>query len=149
MKTEPSVILLAEDNLAHAGIVRREMLKHDNTYRLEHVVDGEEALDYLYSRNEYANPEISPRPRLIILDLQMPRLSGLDVLKTIKNDPQLAPIPVVILTTSCNERDIATAYACHANSYLMKQFNFADFSAMLESLSSYWLTWNKTPPLRM
>ena len=143
MKGEPIVILLAEDDPAHAEIVRRNLESYRIANRLEHVADGQKALDYLYHRNAYSDPASSPRPGLILLDLRMPRVDGLEVLKTIKNDPTLARIPVVVLTTSAAETDIARAYDCHANSYLVKPLDFNDFSGLLEVCGFYWLMWNR------
>ncbi|MBE0596368.1 MAG: response regulator [Desulfuromonadales bacterium] len=143
MKGEPIVILLAEDDPAHAEIVRRNMEKSRIANQLEHVVDGQEALDYLYRCNGYSDPNLSPTPGLILLDLRMPRVDGLEVLKTIKGDPALARIPVVVLTTSAAETDIAKAYDCHANSYLVKPLDFGKFSELLEAFGYYWLVWNQ------
>jgi CheY-like chemotaxis protein len=113
--------------------------------KLEHVTDGQEALDYLYCRHSYSDPAHSPRPGLILLDLRMPRVDGLQVLKTVKNDPDLARIPVVVLTTSAAETDIARAYDFHANSYLVKPFDFSKFSDLLAVFGYYWLAWNRFP----
>lgn len=145
MSGEPVVILLAEDDPAHAEIVRRNMENFRIANRLEHVSDGEKALDYLYRRGKYGNPDLSPRPGLILLDLRMPRLDGLEVLKVIKSDADLARIPVVILTTSAAETDMARAYDHHANSYLVKPLDFSQFVSLTDALGYYWLMWNKNP----
>lgn len=145
MKGEPIVILLAEDDPAHAEIVRRNMESSRIANRLEHVPDGQAALDYLYRRNGYRDPQTSPTPGLILLDLRMPRVDGLEVLKTVKTDPALARIPVVVLTTSATETDIARAYDCHANSYLVKPLDFDKFAELLEAFGYYWLVWNQNP----
>ncbi|MDO3380107.1 response regulator [Geoalkalibacter halelectricus] len=145
MTGEPIVILLAEDDPAHAEIVRRNMEISRISNRLEHVVDGQEALDYLYQRGHFKDPACSPRPGLILLDLRMPRVDGLEVLKTIKNDLDLARIPVVVLTTSAAEADMAKAYEHHANSYLVKPVDFPQFVSLLETIGYYWLIWNKCP----
>ncbi len=145
MKSEPIVVLLAEDDLAHAEIVRRNMESSRIANRLEHVSDGQEALDYLYRRNDYSHPERSPKPGLILLDLRMPKIDGLEVLKKVKKDPALARIPVVILTTSAAESDIARAYDCQANSYLVKPLDFDKFSDLIRTLGYYWIVWNQKP----
>lgn len=145
MNGEPIVILLAEDDPAHAEIVRRNMEDFRISNRLEHVEDGQEALDYLYRRNGFSDPESSPRPGLILLDLRMPKVDGLEVLKAVKSDPELGRIPVVILTTSAAELDVAKAYEHHANSYLVKPVDFVQFTDLLETLGYYWLAWNKKP----
>lgn len=145
MTVRPIVILLAEDDPAHAEIVRRNMEKSRIANRLEHVADGQIALDYLYRRGEFSDPARAPRPGLILLDLRMPRIDGLEVLKTIKSDPDLARIPVVVLTTSSAEADMAKAYDHHANSYLVKPVDFSMFVSLMEVLGYYWLVCNKTP----
>jgi len=147
MKGEPMVILLAEDDPAHAEIVRRNMTISRIANRLEHVNDGQEALDYLYNRGKFSDPLQAPRPSLILLDLRMPRVDGLEVLQTIKSDPHLARIPVVVLTTSAAETDLARAYDHHANSYLVKPIDFSMFSTLLETIGCYWLIWNQHPCL--
>jgi CheY-like chemotaxis protein len=145
MNGEPIVILLAEDDPAHAEIVRRNMENSRIANRLEHVKDGQEALDYLYRRNGFSEPARSPRPGIILLDLRMPKVDGMEVLHTVKSDPELARIPVVVLTTSAAEMDIAKAYDHHANSYLVKPVDFTQFTDLLETLGYYWLAWNQKP----
>lgn len=145
MKGAPVVILLVEDEPAHAEIVRRNFEGFRLLNRLEHVADGQEALDYLYHRDSFADPERSPRPGLILLDLRLPKVDGLEVLSTIKADPALCRIPVVILTTSSTETDMARAYDCHANSYLTKPVDYPQFVKLMNSLGYYWLVWNRHP----
>lgn len=142
---KPVTILLAEDDPAHAEIVRRTMDMARIANHMEHVEDGQYALDYLFRRNRFSDPLTSPRPGLILLDLRMPRIDGLEVLTQIKTDPDLMQIPVVILTTSAAEADMARAYDHHANSYLIKPVDFAKFTAMMEIIGYYWLIWNHTP----
>lgn len=143
MQGEPIVILLVEDDLAHAEIVRRNFETSRIVNRLIHVSDGQEALDYLFRRDAYAQPDSSPRPGLVLLDLRLPKVDGLEVLKVIKNDPNLHKIPVVVLTTSDAETDIARAYDSSANSYLVKPVDFQQFSKLLETIGYYWLAWNR------
>ena len=106
---------------------------------------GEEALDYLFRRGEYQDAARSPRPRLILLDLRLPRVDGLEVLAEIKSSPDLRAIPTVVLTTSESEHDVARACAHHANSYLVKPVEFARFEELIGSVESYWLTLNRQP----
>lgn len=141
-KGEPIVILLAEDDPAHAEIIRRTMNISRIANRMMHVSDGQQALDYLYRRERFADPEVAPRPGLILLDLRMPRIDGLEVLRQVKGDADLARIPTVILTTSSAETDMAKAYDAHANSYLVKPVNFDKFTSMMETVGFYWLMWN-------
>ncbi len=145
MNGEPIVILLAEDENGHAELVRRSLEGAKVANTLIRVADGQEALDYLYRKNGFSDPAKSPWPGIIMLDLRMPRVDGLTVLKSIKADPGLMRIPVVILTTSEAEKDIAEAYDCHANSYLVKPMDFAKFTELMQTLDFYWLAWNKNP----
>ena len=145
MRGEPIVILLVEDDLAHAEIVRRNLVENRVANRLMHVADGQAALDYLYRRAEFQDEAQSPRPGLILLDLRLPKVDGLDVLKTIKSDAGLRIIPVVILTTSAAEADLVKAYDRHANSYLVKPVDFTQFFRLMEALGTYWLAWNELP----
>ena len=145
MKGEPIVILLVEDDPAHAEIVRRNFAGFRIANRLIHVADGQAALDYLYQRAEFSNPEQSPRPGLVLLDLRLPKVDGLEVLEIVKSDGDLNRIPVVILTTSAAEADVVKAYDCHANSYLVKPVDFPQFVALMETLGYYWLAWNECP----
>ena len=146
MKGEPINILLVEDDDAHAEIVRRNFNDSRVANRMIHVTDGQMALDYLFRKNGFSNPDTSPRPGIILLDLRLPKLDGLEVLKTIKNIPELAPIPTVILTTSSAENDMIMAYGFHANSYLVKPVDFAQFTKLMEVFGYYWLAWNQCPP---
>jgi len=143
MQGDPVTILLVEDEPAHAEIVRRNFEHMQIANSLKHVSDGEEALDYLYRHNTFSDPASSPRPSLILLDLRLPKVDGLQVLKTIKNDPALNNIPVLVLSTSASETDIASAYSNMANSYLVKPVDFTQFSELLKSLGTYWMTWNR------
>ena len=142
MQGEAITVLLIEDEPAHAEIVRRNFETIGIENALKHVSDGEAALDYLYRNNAFSDPASSPRPGLILLDLRLPKVDGLQVLKTIKTDPGLNNIPVVVLSTSASEADIAMAYAHNANSYLVKPLDFQQFGDLLELLGTYWMSWN-------
>lgn len=145
MKGEPLIILLVEDNPAHAEIVIRSFQDHRVANKIYHVLDGEAALDYLYHRSQYADLHSSPRPHIVLLDLRLPKIGGLRVLEEIKQDEALMSIPVVILTTSEAERDLAKAYESYANSYLVKPIDFARFSQLIDDMGLYWLVWNRQP----
>ena len=145
MRGEPIVILLVEDDPAHAEIVRRNLVDNRAANRLMHVADGQAALDYLYRRAEFQDEAQSPRPGLILLDLRLPKVDGLDVLKTIKSDANVSSIPAVILTTSAADADLVKAYDSHANSYLVKPVDFTQFVRLMECLGYYWLAWNTLP----
>jgi CheY-like chemotaxis protein len=144
-RLKPVLILLVEDNDAHAELVRRSFSLHNLANRIYHVSDGEEALDYLYRRGKFEDPASSPRPHVILLDLRLPRIDGLEVLREIKADESLRRIPVVVLTTSDAETDVARAYEAHANSYLVKPVDFQRFSQLMRDFGYYWLVWNQDP----
>ncbi|MFZ5882168.1 MAG: response regulator, partial [Chloroflexota bacterium] len=112
---EPILVMLVEDNVDHAELVIRTMEEHRIANRVRHFLDGQSALDYLFRRGEYVEQEKSPRPHVILLDLRLPRVDGIDVLKAIKESDELKSIPVVVLTTSEAEKDVARAYYNHAN----------------------------------
>ena len=145
MTGEAAVVLLVEDDMDHAELVLRCFEDHKVVNRMHHVVDGEAALDYLFRRGEYADPEKSPRPHVVLLDLRLPKVDGLEVLREIKADEVLRSIPVVVLTTSETERDMTGAYESHVNSYLVKPVDFASFNNLMKDLGFYWLGWNSHP----
>jgi CheY-like chemotaxis protein len=142
---EPLHILLVEDNEDHAELVIRGMRDQQVANKIHHVVDGEQALDYLFMRGAYVDPQKNPRPNVILLDLRLPRIDGLEVLKIIKTTPSLLRIPVVILTSSDAENDIAKSYEYHANSYVIKPLDFQTFTKLMKDLGFYWLGWNAKP----
>ena len=147
MQGEPLEILFVEDDLDHAELVIRSLEVNLVANRITHLLDGEAALDYVFKRGEYADEETSPRPHLILLDLRLPKVDGLQVLAEIKADQDLRQIPVVVLTTSEAESDIARAYDNHANSYLVKPVDFDKFRQLMGDLGFYWLAWNRHPRL--
>ncbi|MBI4762563.1 MAG: response regulator [Chloroflexota bacterium] len=144
---EPILVMLVEDNMDHAELVIRTMEEHRIANRVRHFLDGQSALDYLFRREEFADPQKSPRPHVILLDLRLPRVDGIDVLKAVKESDELKSIPVVVLTTSEAEKDVARAYYNHANSYLVKPVGFEEFKKMMDDLGFYWLGWNTNPHL--
>lgn len=145
MEGEPLVILLVEDNPDHTELIKRSFANHRVVNHIYHVSDGEAALNYLFHRDEFADPTISPQPHVILLDLRLPRIDGLQVLKTVKTDEATRHIPVVVVTTSEAERDIFAAYNNYANSYLVKPVDFEKFTQMMNNLGFYWLVWNHYP----
>jgi CheY-like chemotaxis protein len=147
LTTDTVTILLVEDNPDHAELVMRSFEQHQIANTIYQAHNGEEALDYLFYRGQYTDPQSAPRPDVILLDLRLPRVNGLEVLKEIKNDAALRKIPVVILTTSEAEQDVAKAYEHHANSYLVKPVNFTKFSHLMDELGFYWLAWNHKPTI--
>jgi CheY-like chemotaxis protein len=135
-------ILLVEDDPDHAELVRRGLEKYGARLQMTHLSDGESALQYLKDRAPRSAPE---RPHLILLDLRLPRMDGLELLREIKAMPDLADIPCVVLTTSRAEGDMTKAYRLHANSYLIKPSDFGGFVDLIEGIERYWLRENVHP----
>lgn len=127
---EPIVILLVEDEEAHAEIVRRNLASFPVAHRVVHVQDGQLALDYLFRKNTFAEPSLSPTPQLVLLDLHLPKVEGLEVLRQIKQDEELKKIPTIILTTSSADADIAAVRALGGDSYQLKPLLFEGFTDM-------------------
>ena len=112
------------------------------------VRDGQEALDYLYHKGSYSDKEKYPVPGLILLDIKMPKVNGLEVLKKIKSDPELKKIPVVMLTTSGHEQNILESYNNHANSYIEKPVEFENFTKVIKNIGLYWIITNIPPVIK-
>ncbi|MGZ5514895.1 MAG: response regulator [Candidatus Aminicenantales bacterium] len=145
IKGHPIIILLVEDELSHAEIVRRNLKEFQVANEIIHVEDGQAALDYLYGRAPYADTQTHPRPHLILLDLRLPKVDGLEVLRRIKGDANLKGIPTVVLAISDAEADMAKAYENGAGSYLVKPVDFEKFTKLMDAFGLYWLVWNKYP----
>ncbi|MDO8541425.1 MAG: response regulator [Opitutaceae bacterium] len=142
-KNKPITILMAEDNATDV-MLTKEALAHAKLLNSLHVVDdGIEALDFLYRRGKYTT---APRPDLILLDLNMPRKNGQEVLAEIKADPKLKHIPVVILTTSKAEEDVVKAYGLYANCYVIKPVDFDVFAEVVRSIQQFWFSVVTLPP---
>jgi len=131
------LVLHIEDDADHADLVRRCLSRHRPESRVVRVEDGEAALEYLAARDDHPQ-----KPLLILLDLRLPKIDGIEVLRTVKTTPELSAIPVVVFTTSDSEADISRAYEHHANSYLVKPGDFAALDSMMRDLGNYWLGWN-------
>src|SRR5271157_4603153 len=147
MNGEPIMVMLVEDNMDHAELVMRTLEDHRIANRIRHFTDGQSALDYLLRQGEFSDPTASPRPHVILLDLRLPRVDGLQVLEMIKENEELKTIPVIILTTSEAEKDVARAYNHYANSYLVKPLGYEEFKKLMDDLGFYWLGWNTHPHL--
>jgi len=150
--TSDGSILLVEDNDAHALLTQFFLEDLPLAVHVDRARDGEEALAYLFQRGPYEadgfirGAPTRALPALILLDLHLPKLGGLEVLQQIKASRELKEIPVVMLSTSEAEADVAAAYALHANGYLIKPFGAAQFASMIEALATYWLKWNYPMP---
>ena len=142
---EPINLLLVEDNDAHADLVKRSFEQHGIATAIHHVADGQKALDYIFNEGEYSDSKQYPSPQCILLDLRLPKVDGLEVLRRIKTNPGTQRIPVVVLTTSSADKDIAMSYEYQANSYVVKPMDFARFEDLMETIGSYWLDWNQNP----
>jgi len=137
-------ILLVEDNPLDAELTLRALKKGGLANRLLWLKDGEQALDYLFRRGAYAERE-EVHPRLVLLDLKMPRVDGIEVLRSIKQDERTRRIPVVIMTSSQEERDVAHSYDMGANSYVVKPVDFSAFADIARQAGFYWLAINRSP----
>jgi len=144
MMGEPVLVMLVEDNDDHAELVLRQMADHRIANNVIRLADGQEALDYLFRNGKFEDPETSPRPHVIFLDLRLPKVDGLEVLKLLKESIELRKIPVVVLTTSEGERDVAKAYLNHTNSYVVKPVDYQKFRDLMNDLGFYWMSWNTT-----
>jgi CheY-like chemotaxis protein len=136
---KPITILMADDDADDCDMTRDAFAESHLANDLRFVGDGVELLDYLKRRGKYQNPETSPAPGVILLDLNMPKKDGREALAEIKNDPELQSIPVIILTTSKEEEDIHRTYKLHANSYITKPVTFQSLVQVVAALGKYWL----------
>ena len=139
MENKEIDILLIEDNVNDAELAIRALRKNNVAKRIVHLKDGEDALDFLFGNGQYAGRNINNKPRVILLDLKMPKVSGLEVLEQIKSNKLTKKIPVVMLTSSKEHPDIEKAYLLGANSYIVKPVDFENFSKVVNDLGIYWL----------
>lgn len=145
---KPITILMAEDDPEDRMLTREAFEENRLANDLRFVEDGEELIDYLYRRGKFSDPQQSPRPGLILLDLNMPRKDGREALKEIKAERRLRSIPIVVLTTSKAEEDIVRSYDLGANSYITKPVTFEGLVAVLKTLGLYWFEIVELPPRR-
>jgi CheY-like chemotaxis protein len=142
-----NTILLVEDNPDDVSLMLRVLKKHHIANVVVEAHDGVEALDYLFGTGAHAGRDASNQPQLVLLDLKLPKIDGLEVLRRVRNDPRTKLLPVVILTSSKEQKDITTGYALGANSFVRKPVDFVDFSEAVRQLGLYWLVVNQPPPL--
>ncbi|MBI4620147.1 MAG: response regulator [Desulfobacterales bacterium] len=145
MNSEPVKMLLVEDNDDHVELTKRALRENGILNDIYVVKDGQEALDFLYHRGKYSDKTKAPRPGLILLDVKLPKIDGFEVLEKIKSDPDLKLIPVIMLTTSSRDEEIAKGYAGGANSYVTKPVDFNEFVNKIKSIRLYWVLVNKLP----
>jgi CheY-like chemotaxis protein len=138
-------LLLVEDNPDDAGLVIRELRKNNLCNNLIHLHDGAEALDFLFVRGKFADRKIEDRPKVILLDLKMPKVDGLQVLREIRSDDRTKLIPVVMMTSSREERDVVESYRLGVNAYVVKPVGFDNFSKAVSELGMFWLLVNQPP----
>lgn len=144
-RSEAVEILLVEDDPGDAELTLRALKRHNLANRVVHVVDGEQALDFVFCRGEYSSREIGSGPRVVILDLKLPKVDGIEVLKAMKADQCARLIPVVVLTSSKEERDVVETYRLGVNSYIVKPVDFDKFVLAVKDLGMYWLLLNQAP----
>jgi CheY-like chemotaxis protein len=142
----PVEILLVEDNPRDAELTLRALRKRNLANNLVHVKDGQEALDFLFGGNGYAERRPEEHPKVVLLDLKLPKVDGLDVLRRLKGDERTRVIPVVVLTSSREECDVVESYQLGVNSYIVKPVEFENFSEAVAGFGSYWLLLNEPPP---
>jgi CheY-like chemotaxis protein len=138
-------ILLVEDNPDDATLVIRELRKKNLGNKLIHLEDGAEALDFLFGRNKYDERNVDDKPKLILLDLKMPKVDGLQVLREIRSNESTKYIPVVVMTSSKEEKDIVDSYSLGVNAYVVKPVGFDNFSQAVSELGFFWLLINQSP----
>jgi two-component system response regulator len=138
-------ILLVEDNPNDEELTLHAFRKYHLTNRMQVVRDGEEALDFIFCRGQYASRNIQNGPKVVLLDIKLPKVDGLEVLRQVKADERTRKIPVVLLTSSREERDILAGYTNGANSYIVKPVDFEQFTESVRTLGMYWLLLNKPP----
>ncbi len=139
------IILLVDDNPDDVKLTMRALKKSNIVNEIVVAEDGIEALDYLFGRGKYAGRDLSLKPQVILLDLKMPKMDGLELLRHIRADERTQPLPVVILTTSSEDRDRIESYKLGANSYIRKPVDFTQFVVAVQQLGLYWLVLNEAP----
>ena len=138
-------ILLIEDSDEDAELTKRALMQHKLGNSLIHLTDGAEALDYVFCQGKFSERNISDTPKVILLDINLPKVNGLEVLKRIKSDERTNRIPVVVMTSSQEQQDLITSYRLGVNGYVVKPLEFEQFAKTVADLGFYWLVVNETP----
>lgn len=139
-------ILLVEDSATDLELTQHALQTTNLGIRLQVARDGEEALDFLLCRGPFAARDVSSGPRVVLLDLKLPKIDGLEVLRTLRTDPRTKLLPVVVLTSSSEERDLIESYELGVNSYIVKPVDFGQFTDAIKNLGMYWVLMNRRPP---
>jgi len=139
-------ILLVEDDPNDVELTLRVLRKNNLANKIHIAGDGEEALDFLFCRGKFSDRHFDNPPKVVFLDLKLPKLNGLEVLRELKKDPRTQPIPVVVMTSSREQRDLVDGYRLGVNSYIQKPIDFGEFQAVIKDLGYYWLVVNQRPP---
>jgi two-component system response regulator len=147
MALRSNIILLVEDNEDDIELTLRAFERSRVTNEIVVVRDGKEAIDYLFASGAYANRDPNAQPEIVLLDLKLPKLDGLDVLRRIRGDERTRRLPVVVLTSSNEDKDVISSYDLGANSFVQKPVDFADFIEAARQLGLYWLVLNRRPPV--
>jgi len=137
-------VLLIEDNPSDAELTMRALKKRNLANRLFHAKDGAEALDFIFARGQFADRRVENGPKVVLLDLKLPKIDGIEVLKRIKSDERTKKTPVVVMTSSREDRDLEACYDLGANGYVVKPVEFEDFSRAVSELGFFWLLLNET-----
>ena len=148
MRAEEIEILLVEDSFADAELTLHALRKNAIVNRIHVARDGEEALNFLFGKEPYEERACQPPPQLILLDLKLPKVDGLSVLRALKQDRRTRRMPVIVLTSSREERDLAASYDLGVNSYIQKPVDFEQFRETVQTMALYWLLLNEPPPHR-
>jgi CheY-like chemotaxis protein len=144
---QPISIVLVEDNPTDAELTIRALRRSRIGNQIQLLEDGAEALDFLFCRGNYAHRSMTNQPKVILLDLKLPRISGLEVLRQLKADPRTQRIPVVVLTSSAEDQDMIESYQLGVNSYIVKPVDFEQFNQAVQQLGFYWILFNQLPVL--
>lgn len=139
-------ILLVEDNANDEELTLHALARHNLANKIHVVRDGEEAMNFLFCRGAFSDRTFGNAPKVILLDLKLPKVDGLEILRAVKSDPRTKAMPVVVMTSSRQQRDMVESYQLGVNSYIQKPINFGEFQEVIRQLGFYWLAVNQPPP---